>query len=248
MNKTYFAVCDDDQIVCEAIYQQVQNFFSINGVLSEGSTFYTPTKLITDFQEHPYGLLFLDIDMPGLDGIKTAKIIEESGLHPVVIFVSNLENRVFETFSVQPFSFIRKNHFKEDFQLTMQNYFETYIAREMSLTIETNSHSRIQKLQINNIVYIESFKNIQHIYLLNQKTPLEVRTTMNSLEQEFKDYDIIRTHKGYLVNLRYIKKIEKSEIELTNGVIVFISRGKANEIKAAFARYLRKTSSVLFEK
>ena len=71
---------------------------------------------------------------------------------------------------------------------------------------------------------------------------------MNSLEQEFKDYDIIRTHKGYLVNLRYIKKIEKSEIELTNGVIVFISRGKANEIKAAFARYLRKTSSVLFEK
>ena len=248
MAKILFAVCDDDQVVCEAIYSQVKSFFFLNGIDSDGSTFYTPNKLLNEFNNKPYNLLFLDIDMPGFDGISTAKKIGESGLHPVIIFVSNLENRVFETFSVQPFSFIRKAHFKEDFQQTMQNYIETYISQEMSLTIETNSQFKIQKLQINNIVFVESFKNIQRIHLNDKPEPLDVRITMNSIEQELKKYDFVRVHKGYLVNMRYIKKIEKNEIELSDGNKAYISRGKANDTKEAFAHYLRKTSSVLFEK
>ncbi len=78
--------------------------------------------------------------------------------------------------------------------------------------------------------------------------PLDVRITMNSIEQELKKYDFVRVHKGYLVNMRYIKKIEKNEIELSDGNKAYISRGKANDTKEAFAHYLRKTSSVLFEK
>ena len=64
--------------------------------------------------------------------------------------------------------------------------------------------------------------------------------TMDELEENFKNYDIIRVHKSYLVNMRYIRRIDKEEVLTTTGDRLLISRRKAQEVKKSFLKFLNR--------
>ena len=76
---------------------------------------------------------------------------------------------------------------------------------------------------------------------------VDVRMTMDELEKGLVEHDILRAHKGYLVNLKYITRIEPTGIELATGEVILVSRRKVGEIKTALLMYLRKTGALVFD-
>ena len=191
--------------------------------------------------------LLLDIDMPKLNGVDLAVEAKNINKDIDIIFISNREDKVFETFKVLPFGFVRKTSFSKDIVGVLQLYMEKRIMTDTYIAIKSNNNSVIQKVNVNSIVYIESFRYKQFVYLENGDV-IECRMTLEDFESKLAKNDIIKVYKGYLINLKFVQKIENRGIIMNykDGVLINISRSKVQEIKTIYLNYLRKTGTIVF--
>ena len=229
-----FAICDDDEIVCEAVSNKVKNYFDTCGITVNIETFTSSQALyeIIKKDAKKYDALFLDIDMPKLNGVELASKAKEANADVDVVFISNREDKVFETFKVLPLGFVRKSSFSNDITSVLHLYVEKRIMTDTYIAIKSNNNSVIQKVNVNSIVYIESFRYKQFVYLENGDV-VECRMTLEDFETKLANNDIIKVYKGYLINLKYVQKIENRGIIMNykDGVLINISRSKVQEIK-----------------
>ena len=73
----------------------------------------------------------------------------------------------------------------------------------------------------------------------------DVRMTLGEINEKLASFDIVRVHKSFLVNYKYVQRLETSELLLTGGERVPVSRNKSREIKDGYLRYLRKVGYTL---
>lgn len=249
MNKEVnIAVCDDDEIVCDAICLRICKILKSCGISASCDKYISPVALYKNVNERQYDVLFLDIDMPKLNGIELAKIIRKDKNETDIIFVSNREDKVFETFPVRPFGFVRKNNFTHDLNDVMRSYINAKIISNSYAVFKTANNSITRKVRVADIVYIESFRYKQYVYMADGEL-FEIHMTMKELEDKLKEYDIIRVYQGYLVNLKYVQRIDRAGIILNydEGKIINISREKVQELKALYLNYLRKMGTLMFD-
>ena len=73
--------------------------------------------------------------------------------------------------------------------------------------------------------------------------------TMRDLENKLEEFEIIRVYQGYLVNLKYVQRIDRTGVLLNykDGIVIGISREKVQELKALYLNYLRKIGAILFD-
>ena len=96
--KIIIAVCDDDKLALDSISGAIGGVFSANGSDTEINSFTSANELTKVIAKTHYDLVFLDIDMPGMDGIECGKLLRRLEYSPDIIYVSNREERVFECF------------------------------------------------------------------------------------------------------------------------------------------------------
>lgn len=245
-----YAVCDDEEIILDAVFDRVFTIFKRAGMIATGRKYRSSKAFLEDVTRQTghdeLNLAFLDIDMPELNGIELGRAIKEKNPKIEIIFVSNRYEKVFDTFDIHPFGFVRKNNFSADIGKTLKAYIAARGKDENYFVVQQENNSVTQKLPITDIVYVESLKNHQFIHMVNGST-VDVRMTMDELEKGLVEHDILRAHKGYLVNLKYITRIEPTGIELATGEVVLVSRRKVGEIKTALLMYLRKTGALVFD-
>ena len=247
-----FAVCDDDELVLATISNTVNKLFAECGIDISLDKYVSSVALYKALEagKAKYDALFLDIDMPKLSGIELAKAIKKTGQNVDVIFVSNREDMVFEGLSARPFGFVRKNNFIRDLSDTLRSYINLRIKKEAFIGIETNNNSAVSKLKISDIVYIESFRYKQVVHMANGDE-VECRMSMEEFRKRLEEYDIVSVYKSYLVNFKYVQRIERSGILLHHpcrgGVTLNVSRDRLQEIKSLYLSCLRRMGAVLFD-
>lgn len=244
------AVCDDDEIVCEAICNRISKILQNCGLEAYCDKYVFPASLYKNINNgtRKYDVLFLDIDMPKISGIDLAKALRKSEKNTDIVFVSNREDKVFDTFSVRPFGFIRKNNFTHDLNDTLRAYINTRVISDSQVVLKTANNSVTRSVRVADIVYIESFRYKQYVYMADGEK-IDIHMTMKELESKLKEYDIIRVYQGYLVNLKYVQRIDRTGIVLKykDGISINISRDKVQELKVVYLRYLRKMGAVFFD-
>lgn len=245
-----FAVCDDDEIVCESICAQIEKILNKFGYEAKTDKYVSPVLLYRNIErgDRKYSALFLDIDMPRLNGIDLAKALKKKEDAPEIIFVSNRDDLVFESFAVRPFGFVRKNNFSRDLADTLRSYVSKYLSKTVYVALRTNNNSVIRKVPASEIVYIESFRDKQAVHMADGEE-IECRQSMEEFETKLDSYDIVRVYKGYLVNLKYVQRIERTGILLNyrDGVTVMVSRHKVQDLKTRYLQYLRKTGMTILD-
>lgn len=88
----------------------------------------------------------------------------------------------------------------------------------------------------------------QKIYMVDEETPLEIRYTIKELENILDEKGFLRVHKGFLVNISYIYRIDDDNVILKNGVKIPVSKRKVGEVRKEYLNKLKKTDSLLFLK
>ncbi|MGN1060912.1 MAG: LytR/AlgR family response regulator transcription factor [Candidatus Coproplasma sp.] len=244
------AVCDDDEIVCEAICNRISTILSGCGINAVCDKYISPTLLYKNVNggARSYDLVFLDIDMPKASGIDLAKALRKIGKTMDIVFVSNREDKVFDTFSVRPFGFVRKNNFSHDLNDTLRSYINLKVLSDSFIVLKTVNNSVTRNVRVADIVYIESFRYKQYVYMADGEQ-IDIHMTMKELESKLAQFDIVRAYQGYLVNLKYVQRIERTGIILNykDGVTINISRDKVQELKTLYLKYLRKIGAVIFD-
>ena len=228
------ALCDDDARALPIISGAAQSAFASKGINPEISVFSSAQELLDSLGQEHYQMILLDIEMPGMDGIELAKRLREKGDDAKIVFVSEAESRVFESFQVQPLGFVRKSNFLNDITAVAELFLKTSSTEDSGSYLELALRTGFAAVKSSTIRYIEGSRNYQLVYTEGKQEPLEVRMTMDRLEQMTKAIGFIRVHKGFLVNYLFIHRVMPSEITLTDGTVIPVGRSKAGEVKAEY--------------
>ena len=189
-------------------------------------------------QSHVINIMFLDIDMPKINGFRLASELKEKTPDTIIIFVSAYDDFVYSSFEYAPFRFLRKSHLEEELPVTFKKVIEKCISDEEALLFETTDGDTL--LRLRDIMYFEGEKNYYVIKMTSGKE-YRCRGTMTSVEERIKQYDFFRVHSAYIVNEEHIENIhEDGYLSMKNGTLINISRRKLVAFKESYMQFTRR--------
>ena len=188
---------------------------------------YTDSRILME-SANVYDCMFLNIDMPDINGIDIAKSIKEKGMYTDIIFVSSKQNKIFEAIKYNPFRFIRKNHMEEDFKEVIAALKEKNEEKLKYIDVEIPGERKPLRLNIKDIVMFEAYRHELKMKLENKE--VRIKATLEILEKTLAAKGFIRVHKSYIVNYLWIEDIIRNEVILNNGQRVPLSRQKKEAV------------------
>lgn len=235
--KTYkAAVCEDRPQSLDYIYRCLQQAFKAYGETVEFTCFTESTALLAQITSGAkYDMLFLDIDMPKLNGIELSRKLRRQGSRALLVFISDKDEMVFQTFEVQPFRFVRKSRFDKELSgLVRALCMEFQKQKGVTIQIEEQHSDRIFSLNVNDILYVEAQR--KNCRVVTTGGDLDIRYRLDDFRKELEPQGFLQPHRSYLVNVRYIYRIEKDYILLDNRETIPLSRGRADSVRQDFIR------------
>ncbi len=190
-------------------------------------------------------LLFLDIDLKaaGPDGMALARQIREGDptAQPVIIFVTGYERYVFDAFDVGAFQYLLKpvdeEKFAQVFARAVEQIEAGRVQPQLSHALTLQSAGTSRTVPLDSIYYIESSNH--KVVLRLKDGEFSCYAKIRDLEAELGD-QFCRVHKGYLVNLAYVEGYSKTELTLTNGEKLLISKYKYPDFVKAYLRFVKR--------
>lgn len=240
------AIVDDNNQTLQLISNAVKVIFANLSTNIELCAFSKPDSFLYELSDKEFDLLLLDIEMPGIDGMQVAKSIREKHLDMDIIFISNREDRVFETFEVSPFGFIRKSRFLEDVNEVVGLYVKKKLNTASEQTFVFSCGKETVSLPIKNVIYVENMDHCQYLYATGIEEPYSLRSTMKAISEELSQYGFIEPCKGYLVNYRYISSIKGNSLTLRTGNKELpLARRKTSQFMEEYMSWKKKDMSVI---
>lgn len=236
------AICDDEQAIRDYIEKcilevnldvSVQKYSNAEPILS--------TKFDAD-------ILFLDIQMPGVDGMKAARILRTMGKKTIIVFVTAVEECVFEAFDVGATQYIVKPFEKNKIIETIKKVLDLAKEQRMVEKVLNDSNAEEDGLRsfiiksggvttrvlLVDISYAEVFDRRMVLHT-KDKEKIEYYGKMSDLEK-IAGPDFFRVHRAYLLNLAYVENYDSKFVTIM-GESLPVARGKYQELVKAYLSY-----------
>ncbi len=231
------AICDDEKILCERLEELLTKQAAACKIDSIDA-YDTGSALLA--AKRRYDIIFLDIQMEGMNGIEIARTIRERKDDAVLIFVTGLKDYVFDAFDVAAFHYLlkplREEKFAEVFERAVSEVEKTAQKGNGPEQLFIRQKGRSIKLDKAQILYVESRQRKALIHTARES--VEIYATMRELEKEL-GAQFYRCHRGYLVNFSGITGYTGDTITLCNGEDIYLAREKYQEFVKLYMRYLR---------
>lgn len=225
-----FAVIDDDKEFLK-YFKSITKDYSENHVFD----FYdSPLDFFDLIRERKasYDVLFLDIDMPKINGIYLAdKIYKEINKDIIIIFVTNKKELVYDAFGLNVLYFIYKPDLVSQITKVMEKIYLVMSAKEKFVV--SFSHGK-ELFKIDDIVYIEKINRKIYLYSKDEDLICTNYRQLLELNDLLKYSNFVYINRSVILNLIHATKIKDGYIYLYNGQKFDISRRRVNEITEAF--------------
>lgn len=228
------AICDHDENAQTVIMGAAETVLRDRGFRAQIERYSSGEALLEAAGSRHFDLVLLEVELPGMDGIQTARRLQETSRSTRVIFISERESRVFDAMRVQPLGFVRKSRFFKDLTEFLNIYMDSCLEESRRGLMELATRSNLVTLDSRQVQYVEGCRNYQQIYISGGHQPVEVKMTMDKLEKLSEPYGFIRIHKGYLVNSRHIRSVAYDHVILLDGTRLPVGRSKAGEVKRKY--------------
>jgi DNA-binding LytR/AlgR family response regulator len=229
------AICDDEPKILKDLSDKIKTIFSKMDISVQYFITHEETMLLEYLDTNNIDILFLDIDMPKHNGMEIAELILNKEFKTLLIFVTNQEALVYQSFQYHPFGFIRKNFFNEEIEQLICNAVNKLSKEQATITFK--NRNELIRIKISEILYFESDSN--YVKMFTTETNYHYRETLSTLEKKLASKGFIRIHKGYLVNQQFVYTIRYEEIELTNGDLLPIGRTNRDSVRKQIMKYMR---------
>jgi len=230
------AMCDDREkdleILCDLIVG--------NSELTRDKidSFLSGDALLTAVQNKGrYDIVFLDVDMPGIDGIALGKELAAISPDTVLIYATSYPQYAIEAFECEALQYMLKPLAPEKIRRVLERAFAIVSTKKHYITI--NVHGRPLRIPVQDICYVERLGN-QILYHLTDRK-IEVRGTLSLAYDQLKDYGFYQIHQGYIVNMERIYDINGYTVILEDKREIPISVRKKTEVLIAYAKYLERS-------
>lgn len=230
----HIAICDDETYLSDSIQAMASDFFRRKNMEADILAFSSGEELLN------YGktvdILFLDIQMQGIDGMETAKKLRGRGFKGFLIFITVLEELVFQSFEVQAYDYLVKPIEKKRFEKTMERLLcSIQNASEEYLLVQKGHEARIVPLE--EIVYCEIIDRKVYLHLASSEV-IDFYERIEQLESKL-DGRFFRCHRSFLINLRYLRSYKGGVAYLEGNEEIPVSRLRSKEFSNVILQYMK---------
>jgi len=235
--RLYVAVCDDEPGDMEQILRTMREVMEKleYQVELEFRSFTEGSALYESAMREPFSLVFLDVEMPQMNGFQLASKLCADVPGIKLIFVSRHEHFVFRAYEYAPFWFIRKSELEYDMYRAMYRYKQ----QVLKLTYKIRDGMGFKEIHIKDILYIES-EGHKLTFWIVQGLCLKKYGSLKEVEKELASCGFIRIHKSCLANQRHIIQVEKQDVLFSGGVRMALGRDRRKEVERAMLQYRKE--------
>lgn len=236
-------ICDDDSNMREILQSKIERTCREIGLDCQIDCCSSGEEVLRAPQMPD--LLFLDIQMPEKDGMYVARELRCRRWETILIFVTALSEYVYDAFDVGAFHYLVKPFEDEKFSQVLRKAVEEYEGRKVSAngkrvqetdTILIRQGSVSSAVPIDSIIYAEVFN--RKITLHTTNGDMEYYGKLTELSQRVGD-SFYRTHRAYLVNLKYVEKYDATTIWMERGIALVSKKQFAGFVKQ-YMRYISR--------
>lgn len=231
------AVCDDDQQVCSKVVTIVKEYFADIGRPVWVAEFTSGAGLLK--ANIRFDVIFLDIDMPELNGIETAKKLRNWDVNSKIIYVTNYSKYKSCAYQVHAFDYVEKpvrenkifNVLKD-----IMHYLDNAVEKQKyAFTTEKG----VLTIELDDIYYFEYMS--RRVVINTSQGKYKATYSLKELYEKFSKYNFESPHKSFIINMLHIKYIKGFDIFMENGSIILLAQKRAVGFKAKFNDFLQST-------
>ena len=229
------AFLDDDNNQLE-IYKEFLKEYQLVHNIDFNVTFFNDGYDLLEADISNYSAIFLDIDMPLINGIEVAEKIRLKDENVDLIFVTMLANYAIKGYKVKALDYILKPVSKYEFNLILDKIIkkEKYIEKVFII----HSKSITRKVNYKDISYFEMFNH--NVYVHGENLNLNFRGTLKEIEKQIDFKQFVRCNSSIIVNLFYVEEIKNNFLYLKTGEKIEITKARKKEVLDKLITYVGK--------
>jgi len=233
--KLHIAICDDVKAEIEYLTNLVQDWAASRKVSAMISAYDSAEAFLFSYEvDKSCDILLLDIQMKKIDGVTLAKQLRTSGEKMQIVFITGLPDFIAEGYEVSALHYLMKPVSVLKLAAVLDKALSIMDKNKASTLIETTSG--LVRFFLQDIQYAEAFAHTTVIQ--TAKGSFEAKISIGKLEELLGD-DFYLVHRSFLVSLRYIRQITKTDVIMDDGKLIPLSRRRYDAVNKAFIRYFK---------
>ena len=223
-------LCDDEEYVCDSVYKILKNYGNEHQIEIE-FIYYNSAKLLLEKRDM-LDVLFLDIEMPKMDGIKAGMKLRDWNIDYKIIMLTVREDRFRDAFKIGAFRFVSKPINEVEFCLAINDVIDAMSINRSVIAYRDNVAFEISQ---KDILYIEANSSSSLIYTRDceYRSEQSLKAWSNLLDKRF----FFQSHRSYIVNMSKIENVQGDTIYLVTGDRILVSRRLRTSFLKAYMMY-----------
>ncbi|KGO86192.1 LytTR family transcriptional regulator [Flavobacterium rivuli WB 3.3-2 = DSM 21788] len=225
MGTTYRClIVDDETPAHKALISHISKFDD----LEHSGSAYSGAEALKMLNENKYDIIFLDINMPVLNGVE---VMELQPKRPLTIVTTAYSDFALSAYTNDAIDYLLKPISLEKFSKAIEKakaYYIGYALEKQNATeekfISYRSDGEVVKIRVNDIIYVESMGNYMKLFCHKLKSPHIVYGSLLGIAQDIASPDFVQVHRSFIVNKACISIIEQENITLTNAIKLPVGR------------------------
>lgn len=225
-------ICDDEPQQADFLQRLTADWAKRRAFKLHITQYHSAEELLFAYDaDKRVDILLLDIELPGISGMELARRVRQSDRQLQIVFVSGYSDYLADGYEVEALHYLLKPVSAQKLDAVLDRALERLDARGRSLLVE--SDEGLCRLPLSEIRWLEVMGNYVTIHAGRDYT---LRKPLKDLEPLL-DESFFRTGRSFLVNLRFVKEVTRTQVTLTDASIVPLSRRRYDAIHHAIISY-----------
>lgn len=239
MKPLQIAICDDLEEERVILSRLLRNYACRQGLSLQVHFFVSGEELLQSVRRaNACQVLFLDIYMPGISGVETARRLRAAGYGASIVFATTSTDHGVDSFEVRASDYLVKPFRQEEVDRALDWCLEHMPEPLRSLSVYAEGET--QEFPLASVLYIEVLGHQSHIHTLRQT--VVVRKSLDDLERAVDSPDFFRCHRSFLVNLNHAERIESSDFLMSDGARIPISSANLPRARNIFTDWIYRNA------
>ena len=237
VNKMRILICDDDALIVEQLQEYIRVYFEENGVkCPELACFSDGESLLAD--EGNKDIVFLDVEMPGMDGIYVGNEIKKANNNAIIFIVTSYSEYLDDAMRFHVFRYLSKPLDRQRFFRNMEDAANLYHTITFKIPVETKQG--VHTVPASSVIAVEA--RGRKVIVHTASCDLESVHNMQYWSDCLPDNCFFRTHRSFIVNFEHVTDFDHSLVHMAdNQFHAYLTRRKYGKFKEAYLLYLEST-------
>ena len=227
------AVCDDEQRFLTDFKRIMSKLYKSLDILTDD--FSDAEQLLKSFRRRPYDVVFLDIEMPGMDGLTLAAKLRELSAEVYIVFLTGHVEYAIKGYEVNALRYLTKPADEQKVREVIDYVLKKQDSEKL-LWVKTPEGEI--KIKLSDVLFIEAQN--QNVLINTAEDSYSVRGNISDYEKNLQSEGFFRIHRSYLAILRRVVRINGIEVIMDDGTSLPVSRSRETRLKELLFSYVSK--------